>query len=539
LVNLALIRKMENNAMEDKVAMEVTKRGTRIHLSNSITGRYTSVDARLVFYLVSRALVVRLYALFVLPNGVRFSNRTTSPFFRCHSATITMQNNTTTKKEAVRDEDGNAPAASEPAGKPKSGEGLAVEELADYYANSKPPGRRYPVSMAADMLNNFIDGDAGDAPVDEKVGDAGKKSNSDKSEKKKSHLHCWPLRPITNKKWWTKQCTIVTRLKLCSFPFPLPFRLHSPFTAKHRLYLYLEQSTLLPFWPHLSSPLQRRGGRCARHGTKGKRLFQRSLCPPSSTHQLLDDAARFCALFIIRHCLMLQFFVLSPPALFFVHTLVLARSSSSILQRYIFTPSSTHLLSDNPAGFGILSITRHYLMFAFFTLSQLALFLFHTPITFCVKEFRCACLHPNLLGRLLLLLKARRLLGHSSHLPWLEVFSSTPAHYSYKSTKLTLPSGSAYIIHSYSQRLFLSCIVQISSSSVSPIKPIGSGFSPPSRQALPKDGPTFSTDTDSNISEPRFDLNASKWAMKLTAGYSPGSSGRGEFFSSSRLHCMF
>ncbi|KAG9760731.1 hypothetical protein KCU73_g2741, partial [Aureobasidium melanogenum] len=91
-----------------------------------------------------------------------------------------MQNNTTTKKEAVRDEDGNAPAASEPAGKPKSGEGLAVEELADYYANSKPPGRRYPVSMAADMLNNFIDGDAGDAPVDEKVGDAGKKSNSDK-----------------------------------------------------------------------------------------------------------------------------------------------------------------------------------------------------------------------------------------------------------------------------------------------------------------------------------------------------------------------
>ncbi|KAG9761003.1 hypothetical protein KCU73_g2606, partial [Aureobasidium melanogenum] len=95
-----------------------------------------------------------------------------------------MQNNTTTKKEAVRDStQDNAPAASEPAGKPKSGEGLAVEELADYYANSKPPGRRYPVSMAADMLNNFIDGDAGDAPVDKKAGEAGKKSNSDKSEK--------------------------------------------------------------------------------------------------------------------------------------------------------------------------------------------------------------------------------------------------------------------------------------------------------------------------------------------------------------------
>ncbi|KAH0154549.1 hypothetical protein KCU67_g9010, partial [Aureobasidium melanogenum] len=92
-----------------------------------------------------------------------------------------MQNNTTTKKEAVRDStQDNAPAASEPADKPKSGEDLAVEELADYYANSKPPGRRYPVSMAADMLNNFIDGDAGDAPVDKKAGEAGKKSNSDK-----------------------------------------------------------------------------------------------------------------------------------------------------------------------------------------------------------------------------------------------------------------------------------------------------------------------------------------------------------------------
>ncbi|KAH0384092.1 hypothetical protein KCU92_g4783, partial [Aureobasidium melanogenum] len=95
-----------------------------------------------------------------------------------------MQNNTTTKKEAVRDStQDNAPAASEPADKPKSGEGLAVEELADYYASSKPPGRRYPVSMAADMLNNFIDGDAGDTPVDKKAGEADKKSNSDKSEK--------------------------------------------------------------------------------------------------------------------------------------------------------------------------------------------------------------------------------------------------------------------------------------------------------------------------------------------------------------------
>ncbi|KAG9588115.1 hypothetical protein KCU77_g7467, partial [Aureobasidium melanogenum] len=42
------------------------------------------------------------------------------------------------------------------------------------------------------------------------------------------------------------------------------------------------------------------------------------------------------------------------------------------------------------------------------------------------------------------------------------------------------------------------------SSSVSPIKPIGSGFSSPSRQTLLKDGPAFSTDTDPNIAETRF-----------------------------------
>ncbi|KAG9755621.1 hypothetical protein KCU73_g5322, partial [Aureobasidium melanogenum] len=42
------------------------------------------------------------------------------------------------------------------------------------------------------------------------------------------------------------------------------------------------------------------------------------------------------------------------------------------------------------------------------------------------------------------------------------------------------------------------------STSVSPIKPIGSGFSSPSRQTLLKDGPAFSTDTDPNIAETRF-----------------------------------
>ena len=41
-------------------------------------------------------------------------------------------------------------------------------------------------------------------------------------------------------------------------------------------------------------------------------------------------------------------------------------------------------------------------------------------------------------------------------------------------------------------------------SSVSPVKPIGSGFSSPTRQPSLKDGPVFSTDTDPNIAETRF-----------------------------------
>ncbi|KAG9711216.1 hypothetical protein KCU77_g137, partial [Aureobasidium melanogenum] len=77
-----------------------------------------------------------------------------------------MQNNNITTKQAVRDDtQDKTPAASEPADKLKSVEDLAVEELADYYANSKPPGRRYPVRMAANMLDNFIDGVAGNPPV--------------------------------------------------------------------------------------------------------------------------------------------------------------------------------------------------------------------------------------------------------------------------------------------------------------------------------------------------------------------------------------
>jgi hypothetical protein len=41
-------------------------------------------------------------------------------------------------------------------------------------------------------------------------------------------------------------------------------------------------------------------------------------------------------------------------------------------------------------------------------------------------------------------------------------------------------------------------------SSASPVKPIGSGFSSPSRQTPFKDGPPFSTDADPNVAETRF-----------------------------------
>jgi hypothetical protein len=41
-------------------------------------------------------------------------------------------------------------------------------------------------------------------------------------------------------------------------------------------------------------------------------------------------------------------------------------------------------------------------------------------------------------------------------------------------------------------------------SSLSPVKPIGSGFSSPSHQPILRDGPPFSTDADPNIIETRF-----------------------------------
>ncbi|KAH0365924.1 hypothetical protein KCU65_g5693, partial [Aureobasidium melanogenum] len=97
-----------------------------------------------------------------------------------------MQNNDNNQKQSGKEaskEEANAPAADpKPTDKRKSPGDLTVEELADYYANSKPPGRRYPVGMSEDMLNTFIDGVA-DPPVIKKTGNAGKKSKSGGSKK--------------------------------------------------------------------------------------------------------------------------------------------------------------------------------------------------------------------------------------------------------------------------------------------------------------------------------------------------------------------
>ncbi|KAH0285080.1 hypothetical protein M436DRAFT_67774 [Aureobasidium namibiae CBS 147.97] len=57
------------------------------------------------------------------------------------------------------------PATAKPASKPinetKSPEDLTVEGHAAYYASTKPPGRKFPASMADDMLMDmFVDPDA-------------------------------------------------------------------------------------------------------------------------------------------------------------------------------------------------------------------------------------------------------------------------------------------------------------------------------------------------------------------------------------------
>lgn len=49
----------------------------------------------------------------------------------------------------------------------KAREDLAVENLANYYATTKPSGRKFPASMADDMINMFVDEDAVPPPAPE------------------------------------------------------------------------------------------------------------------------------------------------------------------------------------------------------------------------------------------------------------------------------------------------------------------------------------------------------------------------------------
>jgi hypothetical protein len=52
---------------------------------------------------------------------------------------------------------------------------LTVEDHAAYYANSKPPGRKYPNNMASDMLDMFVSGDLPAPPAPEGSGKPAKK----------------------------------------------------------------------------------------------------------------------------------------------------------------------------------------------------------------------------------------------------------------------------------------------------------------------------------------------------------------------------
>ncbi|KAI5250749.1 hypothetical protein E4T42_04734 [Aureobasidium subglaciale] len=56
---------------------------------------------------------------------------------------------------------------------------VEVEELPHYYANTKPPGRKFPASWANDGNNHYIDGDADDirAPPVEETAEPPKKES--------------------------------------------------------------------------------------------------------------------------------------------------------------------------------------------------------------------------------------------------------------------------------------------------------------------------------------------------------------------------
>lgn len=167
-------------------------------------------------------------------------------------------------------------------------------------------------------------------------------------------------------------------LKLCSSAFPLAFLPHQTQITKRRFHLHCEQSTLLPLRPHLSPPLPRRAWWCARHGTKGTCLVQRSIGSPSPTHLLCDNVAQSCVFSITRLYLLISFSILLSSALFLFYALVTARSGRLIFERSFSSLSSTHLLADNAALFCKSFMSTHRLMISFVALSQLALFLLQT-----------------------------------------------------------------------------------------------------------------------------------------------------------------
>jgi hypothetical protein len=71
-----------------------------------------------------------------------------------------------------------------PSGTSKPVGELAVEDHAAYYANSKPPGRKYPINMASDMLEMFVSGDLPAPPAPESSGQPAKKKKRPAQKKK-------------------------------------------------------------------------------------------------------------------------------------------------------------------------------------------------------------------------------------------------------------------------------------------------------------------------------------------------------------------
>jgi hypothetical protein len=59
-----------------------------------------------------------------------------------------------------------------------------VEDHAAYYANSKPPGRKYPISMASDMLDMFVSGELPAPPAPQGSGQPAKKKKRPAQKKK-------------------------------------------------------------------------------------------------------------------------------------------------------------------------------------------------------------------------------------------------------------------------------------------------------------------------------------------------------------------